>query len=208
MSNRQTGTDQGDSANQAQQWQDAADVERAKRGESDAFDALVVRYQRRAVSVAYRLLGNLHDASDVAQDAFLRAYAHIEKLNDPRRFGPWLMRIVTNLSLNFRRTRSRNPSLSIDELTEGVSEFQIGGGEPDVGEQLDRSQRRRQLRDAIDGLPNHQRVAITLFSIENLPQKEVAKIMDCSVQLVKWNVFQARKALRKALEDDLMDDGE
>ncbi|MFH1748499.1 MAG: sigma factor, partial [Planctomycetota bacterium] len=75
-------------------------------GQRDAFDPLVERYQRRATAVAYRLLGNLHDALEVCQEAFVRAYRHLHSLEDGRRFGSWLLRIVTNLSLNFRRSRA------------------------------------------------------------------------------------------------------
>ena len=99
--------------------EEARCVAAACGGDQDAFDRLVERHQRRAVAVAYRLLGNVHDASDVAQDAFLRAYQSLTKLEDPRRFGPWLMRIVTNLALNFRRSRSRASAMSTEEMIEG-----------------------------------------------------------------------------------------
>jgi RNA polymerase sigma-70 factor (ECF subfamily) len=185
--------------------EDAVWVKAARGGDTDAFDHLVQRYQRRAVSVAFRLLGNAEDARDVAQDAFLRAYRSLKKLQDPRRFGGWLMRIVTNLALNRRRDRSRSPVLSTDDLVEGHETLRTASGATmgtsaatdDAGELGVR------VRAAIDELPEKQRLALILFSIEGLPQKEVAEIMDCSVQLVKWNVFQARKTLRAILADDL-----
>ena len=91
-------------------------VREALAGESGAFDQLVERYQRRATSVAYRLLGNLHDALEVCQEAFVRAYRNLQRLEDRRRFGPWLLRIVTNLSLNFRRDRAaRGPRISLED---------------------------------------------------------------------------------------------
>src|SRR5262245_560315 len=90
---------------------DADAVAQTLNGDLRAYDRLIESYQRRAVAVSYRLLGNINDAMDVCQDAFLRAYRSLSTLQEPRRFGPWLMRIVSNLSLNFRR--DRQPMLSL-----------------------------------------------------------------------------------------------
>ncbi|MCB9851338.1 MAG: sigma-70 family RNA polymerase sigma factor [Phycisphaerales bacterium] len=196
-----------DDAALRQRMEDAGWVAAARKGDQAAFDRLVERYQRRAVSVAYRLLGNSEDARDAAQDAFLRAYRGLAKLEDPRRFGAWLMRIVTNLSLNMRRSRARSAGMSTDDLIEGEQELRTASGAtlstglagPELGELSDA------VQDAIDSLPEKQRLALVLFSIEGLPQKEVAEIMNCTVQLVKWNVFQARKSLREMLADHLDD---
>lgn len=184
--------------------EDARWVLEARSGDHDAFDRLVERYQRRAVSVSYRLLGNIHDASDVAQDAFLRAFQNLAKLEDARRFGPWLMRIVTNLSLNFRRARSRSSAMSTEDMIEGTEVLRTASGASLLSvDAVDGSPDAEALREAvvkgIDALPEKQRLALVLFSIEGLPQKEVAEIMGCTIQLVKWNVFQARKTLRKVL---------
>src|SRR5215216_2767912 len=79
-------------------------VEQCLAGEKHAFDELIRKYQRQAVAVSYRLLGNSHDALEVTQDAFLKAYASLDTLQKPEAFGGWLMRIVSNLSLNYRRS--------------------------------------------------------------------------------------------------------
>lgn len=194
----------GDEADSAAE--DARLVAAARSKEADAFDRLVERYRKRAVAVAYRLLGSIHDASDVAQDAFLRAYQKLDKLEDPRRFGPWLMRIVTNLSLNFRRSRSRGQAMSTDEMFESDEEVRTASGallSTSEGENADTKELRDAVERAVAGLPEKQRTALVLFSMEGLPQKEVAAIMGCSVELVKWNVFQARKAMRIALAEHL-----
>src|SRR6476619_3414078 len=80
-------------------------VTQALEGDRPAFDQLIVRYQRQAVAVSYRLLGNTQDALEVTQDAFLKAFTSLSSLQKPEAFGGWLMRIVSNLSLNFRRSR-------------------------------------------------------------------------------------------------------
>src|SRR5881396_3303139 len=90
-------------------------VERTLAGEREAFDQLVRKYQRQAVAVSYRLLGNSQDSLEVTQDAFLKAYTSLSTLQKPDAFGGWLMRIVSNLSLNYRRSRKTRSSLPLDD---------------------------------------------------------------------------------------------
>ena len=184
--------------------QDADAVTRTLNGEAAAFDGLVRRYQRRAVAVAYRLVGDSHAAADIAQDAFVRAYRGLGSLQKPGRFGPWLMRIVTNLSLNYRRSRKAASSVSLEAAGEAVEGFRRPSdaarlATPVPSEGADVEDLSAAIEQAMQQLPDKQRTALTLFSVEGMPQKEVAEIMDCSVELVKWNVFQARKAMRKML---------
>jgi RNA polymerase sigma-70 factor (ECF subfamily) len=188
--------------------QDASWVKDTLAGRLEAFDRLIEKYQRRAMSVAYRLLGNVPDAADVCQDAFLKAFRSIGTLEDAARFGPWLMRIVSNLSLNFRRGRKSGATVSLDDVGDKIAELGgIAGAVRPAGSTSTAdpaaTELRAAIRKAIDALPEKQRVALVLFSIEGMPQKDVAAIMDCSVELVKWNVFQARKQLRQALAEYL-----
>lgn len=188
--------------------QDAGLVSSVLAGDSAAFDRLVRRYQRRAVAVAYRLLGNVHDAADVAQDAFLRAYRGLGGLEDRRRFGPWLMRIVTNLSLNYRRGRRPSVSLTGGGEGGGLEDRAVNlspRGTCDAAAPLQEAETRQAVTAAIESLPEQQRLALILFAIERLPQKEIAEILDCSVEMVKWNVFQARKKLRETLGEYIED---
>src|SRR5579859_5067892 len=107
-------------------------VGRALKGDRPAFDVLIRRYQRQAVAVSYRLLGNTHDALEVTQDAFLKAFGSLSTLQKPEAFGGWLMRIVSNLSLNYRRSRKTRRQLPLDDLL-GPADAQqtdaVGGSE-------------------------------------------------------------------------------
>src|SRR5258708_27305208 len=96
-------------------------------GQREAFDVLIRKYQRQAVAVSYRLLGNTHDALEVTQDAFLKAFSSLATLQKPEAFGGWLMRIVSNLSLNFRRGRKTRQQLPLDDLL-GTSEPRTATG--------------------------------------------------------------------------------
>ena len=195
---------------------DGSLVRRVLDGENSAFDELIRRYQRQAVAVSYRLLGNTHDALEVTQDAFLKAFSSIATLQKPEAFGGWLMRIVSNLSLNYRRGRKSRSQLPLDDLL-GSGTDSAGGGETGqnpVGSEwmarsgdpvhgLESREMGARLQEALNQLPEKQRQAIVLFTIQEMPQKEVAEALNCSVEAVKWHVFQGRKKLRELLKEHL-----
>jgi len=184
-------------------------VQRARGGDADAFGDLVRAYQRRAVSVAYRLLGNTDDATDVCQDAFVRAFRNLAQLDDPSRFGPWMLRIVSNLSLNFRRVRKNRAAGSLDDVEAASADVRssISGQRMEVGLEDEGGPLSNELHAAVtkamEQLPEKQRLALILFSVEGMPQKDVADILECSIELVKWNVFQARKKMKELLAEHL-----
>jgi RNA polymerase sigma-70 factor, ECF subfamily len=177
-------------------------VRRAQNGDRQAFDLLIRRYQRQAVAVSYRLLGNSQDALEVTQDAFLKGFTSLGTLQKPEAFAGWLMRIVSNLSLNYRRSRKSRSAMPLDELLVAA---EPAGERPDEDpvHQLQSSELGRNMQQALAQLPEKQRTAIVLFTLEQLPQKQVAEAMDCSVEAVKWHVFQARKKLKELLKDHL-----
>ncbi|MBC8109272.1 MAG: RNA polymerase sigma factor [Anaerolineae bacterium] len=186
-------------------------VSRVIAGERKAFDELVGRYQRQAVAVSYRLLGNTNDALEVSQDAFLKAFTSLDTLQKPEAFGGWLMRIVSNLSLNYRRSRKVRSQLPLDDLL-GTSEGQqgeSGGGSEwtarsdDPQHTLESREMGVKLQEALAQLPEKQRLAIVMFTIEEMPQKQVAEALECSVEAVKWHVFQGRKKLKELLKEHL-----
>ena len=153
-----------------------------------------------------RLLGNMNDATEVVQDALLKAFKSLDQLQQSERFGPWLMRIVTNLALNYRRSRGRRQAVSLEQ-TRGDGEdgedlrSTIAGRSVDAPEKpLTSAELGDAIQAAIDALPEKQRLALVMFAIEKMPQKDVADVLNCSVEAVKWHVFTARKQLKKSLE--------
>jgi RNA polymerase sigma-70 factor (ECF subfamily) len=185
-------------------------VIRTNEGDRKAFDQLINRYQRQAVAVSYRLLGNSQDALEVTQDAFLKAFTSLATLQKPEAFGGWLMRIVSNLSLNFRRGRKNKQQLPLDDLL-GTSEPSTSNGSGsdwmsqsgDPVRRLESEEMGRKLQEALNQLPEKQRLAIVMFTIEEMPQKQVAETLECSVEAVKWHVFQGRKKLKEILKEHL-----
>jgi RNA polymerase sigma-70 factor (ECF subfamily) len=186
-------------------------VRQVLAGKRDAFDTLVLRYQRQAVAVSFRLLGNSHDALEVTQDAMLKAFSSLASLEKPEAFGGWLMRIVSNLSLNYRRSRKLRQQLPLDDLlaTPGPTQPESAGSSDATtrGDDPVRAMESKELgvlmQEALRQLPEKQRLAIVMFTIEQMPQKQVAEALECSVEAVKWHVFQGRKRLRELLKDHL-----
>jgi RNA polymerase sigma-70 factor (ECF subfamily) len=182
-------------------------VTRALDGDRKAFDDLILRYQRQAVAVSYRLLGNTHDALEVTQDAFLKGFTSLASLQKPEAFGGWLMRIVSNLSLNFRRGRKTRQQLPLDDLLSNDSSTANNSGSDwmaqsgDPVRKLESEEMGKKLQEALNSLPEKQRLAIVMFTIEQMPQKQVAETLECSVEAVKWHVFQGRKKLKEMLKD-------
>jgi RNA polymerase sigma-70 factor (ECF subfamily) len=188
-------------------------VRRVLGGERGAFDELIRRYQRQAVAVSFRLLGNTQDALEVSQDSFLKAFTSLASLQKPEAFGGWLMRIVSNLSLNYRRSRKVRSQLPLDDLlgptdSQQVDSSTAGGSEwmardDDPVHALESREMGKRLQDALAELPEKQRLAIVMFAIQQMPQKDVAEALECSVEAVKWHVFQGRKKLKELLKEHL-----
>jgi RNA polymerase sigma-70 factor, ECF subfamily len=178
----------------------------AKAGDRVAFGKLAQQYQRQCAAVALRLLGNAHDAAELVQDALVKAFRSLDQLQQSERFGPWLMRIVTNLALNYRRSRGRRQALSLEQTSGGGGEGEddlrssVAGNRLDAPENpLTSAELGDAIQRAIKALPEKQRLALVMFAVEKMPQKDVAEVLNCSVEAVKWHVFMARKQLRKTL---------
>ena len=189
-------------------------VRQTLEGHKRAFDELILRYQRQAVAVSYRLLSNSHDALEVTQDAFLKSFSSLSTLQKPEAFGGWLMRIVSNLSLNYRRGRKTRSQLPLDDLLGATDGQAVHSGQNPVGSEwmsrsgdpvkrLESQELGVKLQEALGQLPEKQRQALVLFTVQEMPQKEVAELLKCSVEAVKWHVFQGRKKLKELLKEHL-----
>jgi RNA polymerase sigma-70 factor (ECF subfamily) len=179
------------------------DVERlvgaSRAGDRSAFDSLVRLYQRRATHLAIRLLGNADDATEVVQQAFVTAYLKIDKLRDPKRFEPWLLKMVTNLAIDHRHARSARGGLPCTTEAIGCeAKTAVSPVENQIGAELAEA-----IQRAMSKLSGKEAQAISLFGLENLSGREVAEIMGCSVGTARWHVFRARKKLSVLLKDYL-----
>ncbi len=171
--------------------EESALVDRVRRGDGAAFDALVQRYMRRAFAVAYRVMGQREDAEDLVQDAFMAALQKIDTFERGRSFGPWLMRILVNRGLNARKARTLRTT---DEIPETAASS-AASPERDA----ERGELRTRLAAAMEALPPRQRTIVQLFELEGFGSPEIAGILEISEGTVRWHLHEARKTLRRAL---------
>lgn len=169
---------------------DRDDLAACRRGEREAFDRLVQRYQRDVYRLCYRYVNNHHDANDMAQEVFLKAYRAIERFRGDSAFSTWLYRIAVNTCLNFRAAR-RPDAQPIPET--------LADRGPRADEGVEREERSRQVREAVSRLPEKQRATLILKVYHDLTHEEVAGILGSSVGTVKANLFHALANLRRQM---------
>ena len=169
---------------------DALLVERVRRGEVEAYGELVRRHMRRAFSIAYRIVRHREDAEDVVQDAFVRALERLDTLKRGRPFHPWFYRIVVNRALSCWRSRAVRAA-------EAVPEEAVGDSTPEGD--AERSELRRRLAEALDALPESERIVVQLSELEGLTSAEIAEILGEPAGTVRYRLHQARRRLRAAL---------
>jgi RNA polymerase sigma-70 factor (ECF subfamily) len=165
---------------------------RVQDGDSAAFDILVRRHLPRARLVARRLMQNPDDADDLVQDAFLRALERIATFDVSRAFEPWFTRLLINLGLDLRRKQSVRRTESQDPET------LPGGVRPD--RETERSELRSSLSQALEKLPDRQRLIVTLFEIDGQSTEEIAEMLKVSQVTIRWHLHQARRTLRELLK--------
>jgi RNA polymerase sigma-70 factor (ECF subfamily) len=164
-----------------------------QRGEREAFDALVVRYQRDIYRLCYRYVNNHEDANDLVQEVFLRAWRAIGRFRGQSRFSTWLYRIAVNACLNFRAARR----VPMRELPDTLAD--PGLPAPD---RVLREEKARRVRKAVGRLPEKQRATLILKVYHELTHQEVADVLGSTVGTVKANLFHALGNLRKLMGED------
>jgi RNA polymerase sigma-70 factor (ECF subfamily) len=177
-------------------WQTSDDrqlVDACLGGRREAFDVLVERHQRRIYQLCYRFVPNHEDASDLAQDVFVRAYRALGGFKGQSTFATWLYRIAVNVCLN--RVASKAPR------SETLDERQIDHRVERPDATVLRAERAAHVRAAIGRLPRKQRATLILRVYHELPHEEIASILGASVGAVKANFFHALANLKKLLRD-------
>ena len=181
---------------------DLAAVSRARGGDADAFRDLVQRHSRTIFRVAYRMTGNEHDADDVVQETFLRAYRQIEKFEERANFGTWLHRIAVNCSLDLLRSRGRHEKHRItdkeDQDGEMTREFESTDPQPD--RLLLSAELKQHVVAALDRLSGNERTAFMLRHFEGMPVEEIGRTLGIQVNAAKHTIFRAVRKLRESLE--------
>jgi len=185
---------------------DSVLVTATKRGDTRAFDELVLRHKQRVLAVAQRITNNREDAEDVAQESFHKAFVHLDAFHEKSLFSTWLTRIAMNEALMLLRRR-RMVFETIPENPENgakssLEPFVDRGPNPE--ESCWRRERKQLLTKAINRLHPKVRRTILLRDIEERSVKETAQILGSSISAVKARVFQGRRRLRRVVNPGLL----
>jgi RNA polymerase sigma-70 factor (ECF subfamily) len=177
-------------------------VDRAKAGDQQAFTDLVSRYQRKVYRLAKNITRNDEDAEDVLQEAFLKAYEHLDSFEGHSKFYTWIVRIAVNEALMKLRKRRGDREVSLDEpvgLGEEEVKREIAVWEDNPEQRYSREEMQQILNEAVDGLKEDFRTVFILRDIEEMSTEETAEALKISIPAVKSRLLRARLALREKL---------
>ncbi|MFD1360938.1 RNA polymerase sigma factor SigW [Lentibacillus salinarum] len=182
-------------------WMIREKVKQVKRGDQSAFADVVTFYQHKIYQHCYRMLGNRHEAEDIGQETFIRAYVNIHSFDDNRKFSTWLYRIATNLVID--RIRKRKPDYYLDaeiKGTDGLTMYsQLAADNRLPEEEVEGWELQDYITEKIAGLPPKYRSVIMLRYLEEFSLKEISEILDIPLGTVKTRIHRGREALRKKL---------
>ncbi len=167
-------------------------IDRVLNGNAHSFEDLVERYKKTVYYLSYRMVHDHEDASDLSQETFLKAYQGLRKFKRQSSFHTWLYRITVNLCITFLRKKRSRYYVEL-EKTHSV-EY------PDVLHKLEMEELQERISDAVNELPEKQRIAVILRIYHGLSHKEISSILGCSVGTVKANYFHALRNLRKFIQ--------
>jgi RNA polymerase sigma-70 factor, ECF subfamily len=183
-------------------------VARVQKGDSRAFDLLVLKYQHKIFGLISRYVHDADEVQDVAQEAFIKAYRALPKFRGDSAFYTWLYRIAINTAKNYLVSRSRRPPGSDVEVAD--AEYYEGGAalrEIETPESaLFGAELKAVVERAIHGLPEDLRTAVTLREFDGLSYEDIADIMDCPVGTVRSRIFRAREAIDVKVKEQLEGD--
>jgi RNA polymerase sigma-70 factor, ECF subfamily len=182
--------------------QDVAWMEQVADGDERAFRLLVERHQHAVVGMVARMLGDVHEAEDIAQQVFVRVWQAAAKWRPEAKFTTWLFTIVRNQVFNESRRRSRKKETSLEERMENHPEIMSSDESLAPDEVMEKGEWHRKIDAAIASLPEQQRMAVVLRTFEGKDYEEIAQIMDTSVSSLKSLLFRARGTLRMMLQED------
>ena len=180
-------------------------VAKVQKGDSRAFDMLVLKYQHKIMGLISRYVHDADEVQDVAQEAFIKAYRALPKFRGDSAFYTWLYRIAINTAKNHLVSRSRRPPGS-DVDVEDAEYFDAGSALRTIetpesalfGEEL-----KAVVERAISGLPDDLRTAVTLREFDGLSYEDIAEIMDCPVGTVRSRIFRARESIDLQVKEQL-----
>ena len=174
-------------------------IQRAQSGDTNAFHSLVALYDRRVMSLAFRLLRNEQDAEDLYQEVFMKVYTNIKKFRFESDFFTWLYRITANTAFNLKKKAGRYTYVEPDPEADEDSLNWIP--DPDVRGVDESSDIQNTIMKAVDKLPQKQKTVFILKHLENLKIVDIATLLNCGEGTVKKYLFRAMEKLRSELKE-------
>ena len=176
-------------------------VKRAKSGDYQAFDLLVLKYQSRLISTAFKFVKDVQIAEDVVQDSFIKAYKALESFREDSSFYTWIYRITVNTSKNFLVSKKRKSELLNSDLSEEAS-YEIEPVETYSPEDfLQATQLKKVITETIDQLGEDTRTALTLRELDGLSYEQIAEVVNCPVGTVRSRIFRGREMIDEAISE-------
>ena len=177
-------------------------VERVQKGDKQAFDLLISKYQHRIISLVARYISDPSEAMDVAQEAFIKAYRAIDRFRGDSAFYTWLYRIAINTAKNWLVAKKRRPPASDIDAAD-AEQYDIESRLKEQGtpeNEMLREEIKRTVYDTIAELPEDLRTAIMLREMEGMSYEDIAVTMDCPIGTVRSRIFRAREAIDEKLK--------
>jgi RNA polymerase sigma-70 factor (ECF subfamily) len=181
-------------------------VRRAQRGDLEAYDELINRYQERIYATVYHMTSNHEDANDIAQEAFIKAFQALKSFKGGSSFYTWLYRIAVNKTINFLKQRKNRTHMSLNDLDFNAEH------DPDLMALISDNTPRRaaglnelqeKLNAALMKLSEPHRLVVVMHDVQGLSHEEIAKTMECNIGTVRSRLFYARQQLQGWLNDYL-----
>jgi RNA polymerase sigma-70 factor (ECF subfamily) len=186
-------------------------VSACRKGNVDAFEVLVEKYQKKMLNIAYRMTGDYEEACEIVQEAFLSAYRAIRKFRGEARFATWLYGITVNHAKNRMRqvqSRSRHETLSLDDPVETENGWLVHdppSAETPIVEQLEKKEIQSKVQECISSLDDEYREVLVLRDIQGFSYEEIRDILKIPDGTVKSRLFRARDALKDCLKKVIKD---
>ncbi|UMZ72559.1 RNA polymerase sigma factor [Natranaerofaba carboxydovora] len=176
-------------------------VQRCKKGQLEAYEKLIKKYENKVYSLCYRYSGNYDDANDLAQEAFIKVFNSIDKFKGKSAFSTWLYRVTANVCLDEMRKKKKTP-ISIDkpqETEEGEVYFNLPDQKYNPEIIAEKNDLKQLVHKGISKLPKEQRIIIILREMEELSYEEISEVLEISIGTVKSRLNRARKNLKEIL---------
>ena len=172
-------------------------IEKVLGGDANAFEELVLRYEKTVYNLALRMVGDRDDAFDMTQEAFIKAYGSLSSFRGDSKFSVWIYRITTNVCLDFLRSKSRKQQVSLTVSDDDDEDAQLDIPDPkaDPEQQLIKKISMQSVEEGLKTLPDKQRQILVMRELGGMSYAEIGKALSLEEGTVKSRIFRARKRL-------------